>query len=127
MKLDLTDGSVVEHCESQARPALHDDIGRSKYPSFSSANARVSANWGNDYLKDKLHEHSSSEAGGKPRHRLQMKLRSTVLFYSSGYGPPPARPTVLETDTSALPIQSLLPMSRIPSGDQPQLPLMRSS
>jgi hypothetical protein len=56
-----------------------------------------------------------------------MKLRSAVLFYSSGYGPPPARPTVLETDTSALPIQSFLPMSRIPSGDQQQLPLMRSS
>jgi hypothetical protein len=56
-----------------------------------------------------------------------MKLRSAVLFYSSGYDPPPARPTVLETDTSALPIQSFLPMSRIPSGDQQQLPLMRSS
>jgi hypothetical protein len=127
MKLDLTDGSVVEHFESQARPALHDDIGRSKHPSFSSANARVSANWGNDCLKDKLHEHSSSGAGGKPLHRLQMKLRSAMLFYSSGYGPPPAKPTVLETDTSALPIQSFLPMSRIPRADQPPLPLTRSS
>ena len=60
-------------------------------------------------------------------HRLQMKLRSALLFYSSGDGPPPARPTILETDTNALPIQSFLPMSRIPSGNQPQLPLMRSS
>ena len=127
MKLDLTTGSVHERVGSRTRPALHDDIGRSKYPSFSSANARVSANWGNNYLKDKLHENSSSGAGGKPRHRLQMKLRSEVLFYSSRYGPPPARPTVLETDPSALPIQSFLPMSRIPSCDQPQLPLMRYS
>jgi hypothetical protein len=67
------------------------------------------------------------KAGLKLRHRLQMKLRSAVLFYLSGYGPPPARPTVLETDTSALPIQSFLPMSRISCGDQPQLPLIRSS
>jgi hypothetical protein len=66
------------------------------------------------------------KAGLKLRHRLQMKLRSAVLFYLSGYGPPPARPTVLETDTSALPIQSFLPMSRISCGDQPQLPLIRS-
>jgi hypothetical protein len=83
----------------------------------SSGPTSASANWGNDYLKDKLYEPSSSGAGGKPRPRLQMKLRSAMLFYSSGYGP----------DTSALPIHSFLPTSRIPSGDQPQLPLMRSS
>jgi hypothetical protein len=71
--------------------------------------------------------YSSSRAGGKPRHRLQKKLRSAVLFNSSGYGSPPARPTVLETDASALPIQSFLPMSRIRRGDQPQLLLMRPS
>jgi hypothetical protein len=91
MKLDLTDG--LNHKRVWHR-VLHDDIGRSKYPSFSSANARASANWGNDYLRDKLHEHSSSGAGGKPRHRLQMKLQCGAFLFVR------LRPAAREADSS---------------------------